>query len=74
MQRRDGVLVIDPGITGSELRCLVSDLRQSGLPVVAGFSTHPDGDHLLWHADLGGARRYGTAGCASFMPRATRRC
>jgi glyoxylase-like metal-dependent hydrolase (beta-lactamase superfamily II) len=34
---------------------------------VAGFSTHPDWDHVLWHADLGDAPRYGTARCASFM-------
>jgi glyoxylase-like metal-dependent hydrolase (beta-lactamase superfamily II) len=33
--------------------------------VVAGFSTHPDWDHLLWHAELGAAPRYGTARCAA---------
>jgi glyoxylase-like metal-dependent hydrolase (beta-lactamase superfamily II) len=32
--------------------------------VVAGFSTHPHWDHLLWHAGLGAAPRYGTARCA----------
>jgi glyoxylase-like metal-dependent hydrolase (beta-lactamase superfamily II) len=64
---RDGVLVIDPGITGSEMACLVSDLRELGQPVVAGFSTHPDWDHVLWHAELGAAPRYGTARCAASM-------
>lgn len=67
VQGRDGVLVIDPGITGSELACLVNDLRELGQPVVAGFSTHPDWDHVLWHADLGDVPRYGTARCASSM-------
>jgi glyoxylase-like metal-dependent hydrolase (beta-lactamase superfamily II) len=32
---------------------------------VTGFSTHPHWDHLLWHASLGAAPRYGTARCAS---------
>lgn len=41
-------------------------LRQ-GQPVVAGFATHPDGDHVLWHAELGDAPRYGTARCAAYM-------
>jgi glyoxylase-like metal-dependent hydrolase (beta-lactamase superfamily II) len=59
------VLLIDPGITGSELECLASDLSGSGQTVVAGFSTHPHWDHLLWHARLGEAPRYGTARCAA---------
>jgi glyoxylase-like metal-dependent hydrolase (beta-lactamase superfamily II) len=67
VQGRAGVLLIDPGITGSEMACLATDLRELGQPVVAGFSTHPDWDHVLWHAELGDAPRYGTAGCAAFM-------
>jgi glyoxylase-like metal-dependent hydrolase (beta-lactamase superfamily II) len=62
-----GVLLIDPGITGEEMACLANDLRELGQPVVAGFSTHPDWDHVLWHAELGEAPRYGTARCAAFM-------
>jgi glyoxylase-like metal-dependent hydrolase (beta-lactamase superfamily II) len=62
---RAGVLLIDPGITGSEMACLANDLRESGQPVAAGFSTHPHWDHLLWHAQLGEAPRYGTARCAA---------
>ncbi|MFF5110504.1 MBL fold metallo-hydrolase [Streptosporangium sp. NPDC000509] len=62
---RAGVLLIDPGVTGSELDCLANDLRESGRPVVAGFSTHPDWDHLLWHARFGEVPRYGTARCAA---------
>ena len=67
VQGRAGVLLIDPGLTGSEMACLAKNLRELGQPVVAGFSTHPDWDHVLWHADLGDAPRYGTARCAAFM-------
>jgi glyoxylase-like metal-dependent hydrolase (beta-lactamase superfamily II) len=67
VQGRDGVLVIDAGITGEEMVCLANDLSGLGQPVVAGFSTHPDWDHVLWHTALGEAARYGTAGCAAFM-------
>jgi glyoxylase-like metal-dependent hydrolase (beta-lactamase superfamily II) len=62
-----GVLVIDPGVQGHELACLANDLRELGQPVVAGFSTHPHWDHLLWHPDLGAAPRYGTARCAAVV-------
>jgi glyoxylase-like metal-dependent hydrolase (beta-lactamase superfamily II) len=62
---RAGVLLIDPGIRDSEMACLANDLRESGQPVAAGFSTHPHWDHLLWHAQLGEAPRYGTARCAA---------
>jgi len=67
VQGRAGVLVIDPGIAGSEMACLANDLRELGQPVVAGFSTHPDWDHVLWHDELGVAPRYGTARCAAHM-------
>jgi glyoxylase-like metal-dependent hydrolase (beta-lactamase superfamily II) len=60
-----GVLLIDPGVQGHEMACLANDLRELGQPVVAGFSTHPHWDHLLWHARLGVAPRYGTARCAA---------
>jgi len=60
-----GVLLIDPGVTGDEMACLGNDLRALDRPVVAGFSTHPHWDHLLWHAGLGAPPRYGTARCAA---------
>jgi RNA polymerase sigma-70 factor (ECF subfamily) len=63
--RPGGVLLIDPGVRGDEMTCLANDLRELGQPVVAGFSTHPHWDHLLWHASLGTAPRYGTARCAA---------
>ena len=62
---RSGVLLIDPGILGYEMAALANDLSDSGQPVAAGFSTHPHWDHLLWHARLGAAPRYGTARCAA---------
>ncbi|HET6530746.1 MAG TPA: MBL fold metallo-hydrolase [Actinoplanes sp.] len=65
VQGRGGVLLIDPGVQDHEMACLANDLSPSGQTVVAGFSTHPDWDHLLWHAQLGAAPRYGTARCAA---------
>ncbi|NGN64926.1 MBL fold metallo-hydrolase [Streptomyces sp. A7024] len=67
VQGSSGVLLVDAGITGGEMACLANDLRELGQPVIAGFSTHPDWDHVLWHADLGDAPRYGTARCAAHM-------
>ena len=37
VQGRDGVLIIDPGITSDEMAALANDLRELGQPVVAGF-------------------------------------
>jgi glyoxylase-like metal-dependent hydrolase (beta-lactamase superfamily II) len=65
VQGRAGVLLIDPGVLGGEMTALAADLRELGQPVVAGFSTHPHWDHLLWHDRLGAAPRYGTARCAA---------
>jgi glyoxylase-like metal-dependent hydrolase (beta-lactamase superfamily II) len=62
---RAGVLLIDPGVLGDEMAALANDLRELGQPVVAGFSTHPHWDHLLWHARLGTPPRYSTARCAA---------
>jgi glyoxylase-like metal-dependent hydrolase (beta-lactamase superfamily II) len=65
VQGRAGVLLVDAGVHGDEMACLVDDLSGLGQTVVAGFSTHPHWDHLLWHAGLGAAPRYGTARCAA---------
>jgi glyoxylase-like metal-dependent hydrolase (beta-lactamase superfamily II) len=67
VQGNAGVLLIDPGITDSEMACLAKDLRELGQPVVVGFATHPDWDHVLWHAALGDVPRYGTARCVAAM-------
>ncbi len=62
---RAGVLLIDPGVQDHEMACLANDLSDAGQTVVAGFSTHPDWDHLLWHDRFGTVPRYGTARCAA---------
>lgn len=67
VQGRSGVLLIDPGITRAEMADLANDLRELGQPIVAGFSTHPDWDHVLWHPDFGDVPRYGTARCAASL-------
>jgi len=67
VQGHDGVLLIDPGITRTELAGLAHDVRELGQPVVAGFATHPHWDHVLWHEAFGDAPRYGTARCAASM-------
>ena len=48
-----GLLLVDPGIDGSDLNQLADDVDRLGIPVVAGFSTHPHWDHLLWHSRFG---------------------
>ena len=68
----NGVLVVDAGMTRDELACLAHDLRGLG-SVVAGFSTHPDWDHVLWHPDLGSAPRYATELCAESLRELLRR-
>jgi glyoxylase-like metal-dependent hydrolase (beta-lactamase superfamily II) len=60
-----GVLLVDPGVQDQEMACLADDLSRAGCGVVAGFATHPDWDHMLWHPRFGTAPRYGTARCAA---------
>ncbi len=62
----DGLIVIDPGIHGAEMSALADDIDRLGIPVVAGFSTHPHTDHLLWHSRFGDVPRYATAAGAEF--------
>jgi glyoxylase-like metal-dependent hydrolase (beta-lactamase superfamily II) len=67
-----GLVVVDPGITGSELGQLADDLDRLDTPVVAGFCTHPHWDHLLWHPRFGEVPRYATADCARLAGEARR--
>jgi glyoxylase-like metal-dependent hydrolase (beta-lactamase superfamily II) len=62
----DGLVLVDPGIHGSELNQLADDLDRLAIPVVAGFSTHPHTDHLLWHSRFGDVPRYATGAGAKF--------
>ena len=59
-----GLVLVDPGIDGSDLDQLADDIDRLGIPVVAGFSTHPHWDHLLWHPRFGDVPRYATRGGA----------
>jgi glyoxylase-like metal-dependent hydrolase (beta-lactamase superfamily II) len=59
----EGLILVDPGIDGAELDELADDVAGLGIPVVAGFCTHPHWDHLLWHPRFGDVPRYGTAAC-----------
>jgi glyoxylase-like metal-dependent hydrolase (beta-lactamase superfamily II) len=53
-----GLVLVDPGIDGSDLEELADDVDELGIPVVAGFSTHLHWDHLLWHPRFGDVPRY----------------
>ena len=52
VQGTTGVLLIDPGITRSELVAIANDVGEAGRPVEAGFATHPHWDHLLWLSSM----------------------
>ncbi len=67
-------LLVDPAVTADDIAELVADLRRRGLRVVAGFSTHPHWDHVLWSADLGPAPRYATATAAQALAADFERC
>lgn len=54
----EGLVLVDPGIDGSDLVDLADDVDRIGLPVIAGFSTHVHWDHLLWHPRFGDVPRY----------------
>jgi glyoxylase-like metal-dependent hydrolase (beta-lactamase superfamily II) len=55
-----GCLLIDPAVSVAEVAALAGWLTARGLRPVAGWSTHPHWDHLLWSAALGDAPRYAT--------------
>jgi hydroxyacylglutathione hydrolase len=68
---RDGrCLVIDPAVTVADLGALASRLSARGLRPVAGWSTHPHWDHVLWSRALGdGVVRYTTPRAAEVAAR-----
>jgi hydroxyacylglutathione hydrolase len=55
-----GCLLIDPAVSVADLAALAGWLRSRGLRPVAGWSTHPHWDHLLWSRALGEPPRYAT--------------
>ena len=68
-----GLALVDPGIDGSDLNELADDVGRLGIPVVAGFSTHPHWDHLLWHPRFGDVPRYATPAAARAASQARER-
>ena len=68
-----GLILVDPGIDGPDLNQLADDVDGLGMPVVAGFSTHPHWDHLLWHSRFGDVPRYATHGGAQAASEARER-
>jgi hydroxyacylglutathione hydrolase len=54
-------LVVDPGPTRRDVDALVADIGSRGWRVIAGFSTHPHWDHLLWGEALGDVPRWARA-------------
>ncbi len=67
VQGTDGVLLVDAGLTSSEMASIADDLDKLGLKVTIGFSTHPHWDHVLWHERFGTVPRYGTTAAAAQM-------
>lgn len=69
----DGLILVDPGIGGSELNQLADDVDRLGVPVVAGFCTHPHWDHLLWHSRFGDVPRHASPAAAQVAGQARER-
>src|ERR1700751_2784072 len=57
---KGGLILVDPGIDGSDLNQLADDLDRLGIPVGDGFPPHPPWDRLLWHPRFGYVPRYAT--------------
>jgi hydroxyacylglutathione hydrolase len=64
-----GCLLIDPAVSVADLAWLAGWLAERGLRAVAGWSTHPHWDHVLWSAALGDVPRYATHRAAEFAAR-----
>lgn len=61
-----GCLVIDPAVSVADLSGIAAFLAARGLRPVAGWSTHPHWDHVLWSAPLGAdVPRYATPAAAA---------
>lgn len=69
----DGLILVDPGIDGSDLDELADDVNRLAVPVIAGLSTHPHWDHLLWHSRFGDVPRYASAAGAQLASEARER-
>ena len=64
----EGLVLVDPGISGDDLAELADAVDGLGVPVVAGFSTHLHWDHVLWHPRFGDVPRYALPAAAEMAP------
>jgi glyoxylase-like metal-dependent hydrolase (beta-lactamase superfamily II) len=64
-----GCLVVDPAVTVAEVAGLAAAISALDLRPVAGWSTHPHWDHVLWAASLGDVPRYATGPAAAVAER-----
>jgi hydroxyacylglutathione hydrolase len=64
-----GCVVVDPAVTVAEVTGLAAELADRCLRPLAGWSTHPHWDHVLWCAGLGDGPRYATARAAETAQR-----
>jgi len=62
-------LLVDPAVSVADLAALARWLTERGLRPVAGWSTHPHWDHLLWSRALGDVTRYATPRAAAAAAR-----
>ncbi|WP_372593867.1 MBL fold metallo-hydrolase [Actinotalea sp.] len=58
-------VVVDPNIWPADLARIVDEVAAHGWTPVAGFSTHPHWDHVLWPAAWAGLPRFATAEAAA---------
>jgi glyoxylase-like metal-dependent hydrolase (beta-lactamase superfamily II) len=65
-----GCLLVDPAVSVADLAALACWLSARGLRPVAGWSTHPHWDHLLWSRALGDAPRFATPRAVAAAARA----
>jgi hydroxyacylglutathione hydrolase len=62
-------LLIDPGITVTEVTSLAAEIHTRGWRVEAAFATHPHWDHMLWAERLGDVPRWATPGAVAAADR-----
>jgi glyoxylase-like metal-dependent hydrolase (beta-lactamase superfamily II) len=66
----DSCVLVDPGVTGDDVRGLFAGLHERGLCVVAVVLTHAHWDHLLWpHESVPPVPRWASARCLQAVQR-----
>lgn len=59
-------LLVDPALTAEDLTGIAYEIGERGWRVVAGFSTHPHWDHVLWSSALPEVPRWATPEAAAW--------